>query len=77
VDQLDDRDWLLPRPSRLSVENPLYEEIMRRHAGAVAAGEGGYLDPSTGFFVMTAVFLARRETCCTRGCRHCPYEYDV
>jgi Family of unknown function (DUF5522) len=37
------------------------------------AGEAGYLDPGTGLFVLTAGFLARRGTCCGRGCRHCPY----
>jgi hypothetical protein len=43
------------------------------HAAAMKAGEAGYLDPETGLFVLTAGFLAKRGTCCTRGCRHCPY----
>lgn len=36
-------------------------------------GEAGYLDPDTGFFVMTAATHARRGFCCGNGCRHCPY----
>ena len=47
--------------------------IEAAHAAAVAAGQAGYLDPDTGLFVLTAAFLAKRGTCCTRGCRHCPY----
>ncbi len=43
------------------------------HDRAVAAGEPGYLDPDTGYFVFTAVTLAERGTCCGSGCRHCPY----
>jgi hypothetical protein len=43
------------------------------HDRAVAAGEAGYLDPDTGFFVFTAAALAERGECCGSGCRHCPY----
>jgi len=50
------------------------DAIRRAHDTAVAAGEPGYLDPETGFFVFTAVALAATCSCCKRGCRHCPYE---
>ena len=43
------------------------------HDAAVAAGQDGYVDPETGYVVFTAVYLAARGTCCTSGCRHCPY----
>jgi hypothetical protein len=43
------------------------------HAKAMADGEDGYLDPTTGFVVFTADFLERRGFCCGNGCRHCPY----
>ncbi len=39
----------------------------------MAHGERGYLDPQSGFFVMTAQYLADRGFCCGNGCRHCPY----
>jgi hypothetical protein len=44
-----------------------------RHASADAAGHDGYIDPDTGYFVMTAGSLRRRGYCCGNGCRHCPW----
>jgi hypothetical protein len=37
------------------------------------AGEPGYTDPATGYYVMTAQTHVRRGFCCDNGCRHCPY----
>ena len=68
-----DRELTEPHPSRLPLDHPRRAEILGAHAAALAAGEAGYLDPETGLFVLTAGFLARRGTCCGRGCRHCPY----
>jgi hypothetical protein len=62
-----------PHPSRLGLDHPRRPEILAAHEDALRAGEAGYLDPETGLFVLTAGFLARRGTCCGRGCRHCPY----
>jgi hypothetical protein len=70
---LADRGVNEPHPARLAADHPDRREILAAHARAVAAGESGYLDPSTGLFVLTAAFLANRGTCCGRGCRHCPY----
>jgi hypothetical protein len=50
--------------------------ITRAHDAAVAAGEPGYLDPETGFFVFTAAALAANGSCCESGCRHCPFGYS-
>jgi hypothetical protein len=50
--------------------------ITAAHDAAVAAGEPGYLDPETGFFVFTAAALAANGACCESGCRHCPYGYS-
>lgn len=72
-DELAARPLTLPHPDRLGIENPRYDEILRAHAAAMAAGDAGYSDPATGLFVMTASFLAERGTCCAQGCRHCPY----
>ena len=47
--------------------------IAEAHDRAVAAGEPGYVDPVSGFFVFTAAELAARSECCGSGCRHCPY----
>lgn len=65
-----------PHPSRLAPNHPDRERILAAHAAALAAGQAGYADPATGLFVLTAGFLARRGTCCGRGCRHCPYVDD-
>jgi hypothetical protein len=43
------------------------------HDAAVRRGDKLYLDPATGLWVMTAVALLERGTCCGNGCRHCPY----
>jgi hypothetical protein len=46
---------------------------MRAHRAALRDGADTYVDPATGFIVLTASYLARRGTCCDSGCRHCPY----
>lgn len=45
------------------------------HAAACAAGAVSYVDPATGYSVMTAVAHQRRGKCCGSGCRHCPYAH--
>jgi hypothetical protein len=52
------------------------EEIVRAHEAAIAAGEPGYLDPETGYFVFTSATLLANGACCESGCRHCPYGYS-
>lgn len=37
-------------------------------------GNAGYIDPDTGYFVLTAAELLARGECCGQGCRHCPYD---
>jgi hypothetical protein len=43
------------------------------HDHAVAAGAPSYVDPETGYLVLTAPTLRARGECCGNGCRHCPY----
>ncbi len=67
--------WLdQPHPSRLDPGHPLRDEIGARHARAVAAGLSTYVDPTTGYAVLTAAYLDERGYCCSQGCRHCPWE---
>jgi hypothetical protein len=67
-------DWAdRPAPGRLSPDHPRYDEILERHRRAVTAGLSTYLDPVSGFSVMTAAYLAERGYCCSAGCRHCPW----
>ena len=49
------------------------DAVQQAHDRAVAAGEPGYVDPDSGFFVFTAAELLARGECCGSGCRHCPY----
>ena len=55
---------------------PREEEIARAQEAAIAAGEPGYLDPETGYFVFTSATLLANGSCCESGCRHCPYGYS-
>lgn len=67
-------NWLTrPRSDRFDATSAGYEESMAAHRRAVEAGDPGYIDPGSGLFVMTAVYLRDRGWCCDRGCRHCPY----
>ncbi len=51
------------------------DPISEAHDRAAAAGEPGYVDPVSGFFVFTADELLARGECCGSGCRHCPYPF--
>lgn len=62
-----------PHPQRFGPHQFGYEAALRAHDRAVAVSEAGYLDPSSGLFVMTAAHLIARGSCCNSGCRHCPY----
>ncbi len=70
---LDDRPLTEPRADRLDRSLPGAGEALAAHAAALDAGEATYVDPITGYRVLTARTLAERGTCCGRGCRHCPY----
>lgn len=63
----------VPHPDRLSPDAPGYADVLAVHSAAVAAGEDGYVDPLTGYFVFTATYLRDRGYCCEIGCRHCPW----
>jgi hypothetical protein len=63
----------LPLVDRFPPTHPAYAVTMAAHDAAVSAGEDGYLDPTTGYFVFTAAAHWDRGTCCQSGCRHCPY----
>ena len=66
-------DWRRPHPERLDPGGTGTPRILAAHDAAVAAGEAGYTDPVTGWWVFTAVTLAERGACCGQGCRHCPW----
>lgn len=59
--------------TRLNKNYPLYNEIMAKHKEAIDNNSDVYVDPESGFTVLTAAFLLKRGYCCESGCRHCPY----
>ncbi len=69
-------DLVDPHPDRLDRARPDCATILAAHRRAVAAGRTNYVDPATGWTVLTARFLWERGTCCDSGCRHCPYVED-
>eukprot|EP00796_Vickermania_ingenoplastis_P003889 gene3890-2760_t len=57
------------------LEKQLSPELTELHAKAVAKGEKTYIDPKTGFTVMTRVAHLEKRECCGSYCRHCPYNH--
>lgn len=51
----------------------LERKIHERHRNAVRKNEEKYVDPQTGYQVMTRVAHLQRGECCGNACRHCPY----
>lgn len=70
---LAERPLSQPHPDRLSPGDPAYQQAIRAHDDALSSGADTYIDPATGFVVLTAAYLAGRGYCCESGCRHCPY----
>ncbi|KAL0026272.1 hypothetical protein WJX77_007604 [Trebouxia sp. C0004] len=48
-------------------------DIEEAHAAANEAGQTTYVDPATGYKVMTEQALRQQSVCCANRCRHCPY----
>ncbi|MDQ1434174.1 MAG: hypothetical protein QOF59_990 [Actinomycetota bacterium] len=51
----------------------LTSDQVRAHAEAIERGDEIYVDPITGYVVLTEATLRARGACCGSGCRHCPY----
>ncbi len=59
--------------TRANDDRAIPPAAQQAHDGATAAGATTYVDPATGFLVLTATALRQVGTCCGNGCRHCPY----
>ena len=60
------------------IESPKVEgppEIEELHKRACENGQMFYLDPKTGYKVMTKLSHLKRGQCCGNKCRHCPYNH--
>uniref|UniRef100_A0A0N5AXE0 Large ribosomal subunit protein uL14m n=1 Tax=Syphacia muris TaxID=451379 RepID=A0A0N5AXE0_9BILA len=51
-------------------------DIYMAHLKAVKQHKLTYVDPNTGFTVMTISKLLLAGKCCGNGCRHCPYDHE-
>jgi hypothetical protein len=67
------RPLTVPHRDRLPLSHPARQQILDEHEAALRRGALSYIDPPTGFSVLTAAFLEARGCCCQSGCRHCPY----
>lgn len=53
----------------------LHPDVQRLHDEACAAKCETYVDPHTGYTVLTRYAHEQRGTCCGNACRHCPYAW--
>jgi len=65
--------WVHGSHLPLSCFSVISKAAQQAHDRAEAAGEDSYIDPDTGYQVLTAQYLKNRNSCCDSGCRHCPY----
>lgn len=54
---------------------PLTKDLELLHEQACARGEEKYVDPTTGYIVLTRIAHQKRGDCCGNACRHCPYQW--
>lgn len=53
----------------------IQKTIEALHQLACDEGRSTYLDPATGYQVLTSEALLKQGQCCGNSCRHCPYGY--
>ncbi|XP_060220375.1 uncharacterized protein C1orf53 homolog isoform X3 [Meriones unguiculatus] len=63
-------DPRLPASQELTAAEKYIAEL---HRAACAAGQLSYVDPATGYVVLTRLAHLQRGSCCGSACRHCPY----
>jgi hypothetical protein len=51
------------------------KSIKQLHQTACDQGSDTYIDPASGYHVMTSKALLKQGRCCGNSCRHCPYGY--
>ena len=54
---------------------PVMLTIDELHRLACEKGEDTYIDPATGYQVLTSQAHLKRGICCGNVCRHCPFKY--
>jgi hypothetical protein len=51
------------------------QSIEELHCLACENGQDTYIDPESGYLVLTSQAHLKRGTCCGNQCRHCPFDY--
>ncbi len=51
------------------------QSIEQLHLHAFENGQDTYIDPESGYQVLTSQAHLKRGDCCGNSCRHCPFEY--
>jgi hypothetical protein len=51
------------------------QSIEELHYLACENGQDTYIDPQSGYLVLTSQAHLKRGTCCGNQCRHCPFDY--
>jgi hypothetical protein len=54
---------------------PVMLNIDELHRLACEKGEDTYIDPASGYQVLTSQAHLKRGICCENSCRHYPFEY--
>jgi hypothetical protein len=49
------------------------QNIKQLHEQACELGMDTYIDPTSGYQVLTSKALLKQGKCCGNACRHCPY----
>ena len=50
------------------------KSIEQLHRQACENGQDTYIDPESGYHVLTSNAHLKRGNCCGNSCRHCPFE---
>jgi len=66
---------LKEQPARNQAIRSFSKDIEDLHRDACEQGQGTYIDPATGYTVITEFAHLKRGKCCGNACRHCPFDH--
>ena len=62
---------------KTGVDEPSAPAFFKIHQLACENKQDSYIDPETGYHVLTSYYLQTRGECCTNRCRHCPFGFHT
>ena len=63
------------QPVRPRAVGSFSKDIEDLHREACELGNATYIDPATGYTVITEYAHLKRGKCCGNACRHCPFDH--